>query len=239
DVGELDGDAPPEVVVLHKLGGSFQAFVYRVEGDRLKQIGGDLKFAQSGWAPHWLYDLDGDGRMELIIASLPSFEARSIDWQVFRFEGSAFRLVASHRQRVEGRVGSPRPPIKLRSALLLTVDYQPPAFLFAREGGDATLIATLPAGADALTPANWRMTRLERQVPVWSGDYDGDGSEEAVLSGYFRESYLVQVRDGRLRGAKLSENAVVQVLPARIDGKPWLVVLYERGGVELIRALVP
>jgi hypothetical protein len=123
--------------------------------------------------------------------------------------------------------------------LLLTGDQEPLLAELTGAGGEFTIIVSIPDGADALNPENWKFTEVSDVIPVWTGDCDGDGVEEIVLSGRFRESYFVQIREGKAHGVKLSEDAITAVLPTRIDGEPYLALVYSRGDVELVQVRKP
>jgi hypothetical protein len=123
--------------------------------------------------------------------------------------------------------------------LLLTGDQEPLLAELTGAGGEFTIIVSIPDGAESLNPANWKFTEISDVIPVWTGDCDGDGVEELILSGRFRESYFVQVRESKAHGVKLSEDAITTVLPTRIDGEPYLAIVYSRGDVELVQARKP
>ncbi len=236
---ELDGVAPLELAVVAQKASTFLLSVYRVERDALQLAASMQTQVRTKWLTYWLRDLDGDGRAELILADLIGRPSRTMQWRVFRYENGAFRQVASQNQRTPYRLGGFYKPIQTQSGLLVVADINPPFAWLTGEGGEVAVLATLPKGADALNPANWQFTLLPDLRPVWYGDYDSNGVEEILLSGWFSESYLIQIRDGKPHGAKLSESAITTVLPTQIDGTPWLVVVYRQGIIELVRIQTP
>lgn len=237
---EIDGDAESELAVLRQEGQAMRIHLYQAEKDALQQISLSQVPVRSQWLPpHWLRDLDGDGIAELILAELPAAVSRTVRWRVYRYENSAFREVASHTQRTRFRVSRLGQFSHLQNELLLTGDHEPLLAELTGAGGEFTIIASIPNGAESLNPANWKFTEISDAVPVWTGDCDGDGVEELVLSGRFRESHFVQVRKGKAHGVKLSEDAITTVLPTRIDGEPYLALVYSRGDVELVQVRKP
>lgn len=239
DAVELDGAPPLELVVFAKKADDLRLSVYHVENDALQRKASLQTPIRHGWLPCWLRDLDGDGKAELILTDLASRPSSILQWRVFRYENGAFREVASHRRKTSYRLGHLYQPVHIQSGLMIRADVKPLFAWLTGAGGDATILVTLPKGKDALDPANWQFTTLLDLRPVWHGDYDGDGIKEILFSGWFTQSYLIQVRDGKLHGVKLSEEAVSIVLPTRIDGEPYLAVVYSRGGVELVQVRKP
>lgn len=236
---ELDGVPPMELAVAAKNSSAFLLSVYRVERDSLQLTASMQTSIRADCPPSWLHDLDGDGRAELILADLTERPSHTVVWRVFRYENGAFRQVASHNQRTPYRFDHFYQPARIQSGLLMRAHFEPAFGWFTGGGGEVAVLATLPKGADALNPANWQFTLLPDLRPVWYGDYNGDGVEEILLSGWSSQSYIVQIRDGKPHGSKLSESAITTVLPAQIDGAPWLVVVYRQGMVELVRIKTP
>lgn len=99
-----------------------------------------------------------------------------------------------------------------------------------------TVLVGFPSGKDALNPANWQFAYFRDTSPLWAGDCDGDGVEELITGHYWgAATYLVQFREGAWRGVKLGEGGMSAVLPVRLKGAPWLVLLSYEGQVEAIR----
>ncbi|MCS7300877.1 MAG: hypothetical protein NZ556_04905, partial [Fimbriimonadales bacterium] len=234
-VAEIDGRAPKELITVRKAA-DFLLQVYRVQGNALRFVAELRVPVRSNlWSTQWLRDLDGDGKAEVVIADIPEQGTRTIRWRVFRFDGGTWREVATHEMRMPTFVKRLSQAADVRSALVFTVDYQPPFASLMGGGGETTVIVLPPSGGVALEPKRWQVHLLKDVSPKWIGDYNNDGVEEFVLSGHFHQSYLFQVQNGVLFGTRLSDQAVSVVLPAAIDGKPSLVVVYDRGVVEVIQ----
>lgn len=236
-VAEIDGRIPKELITIRKAG-SLLLQAYRVQGNALRLVA-ELRapLRSNLWSTQWLRDLDGDGKAEVVIADIPERGARTIRWRVFRFDESTWREVATHEMRMPTFVKRLFQAADVPNALVFAVSYQPPFAFLTGGGGDTTVIVLPPKGVVALEPRHWRVHLMEDVFPKWVGDYNNDGVEEVVLSGPFRQSYLLRVWNGVLFGTKLSDQAVSVVLPTAIDGEPSLVVVYEKGAVEVIQAI--
>ncbi|MFN3689593.1 MAG: hypothetical protein ACK4UU_01555 [Fimbriimonadales bacterium] len=236
---ELDGAAPREVVVIHQSMSTLFVEVYRVDGGALQLLTMLQTPLAHAWQTYWLSDLDSDGRAELILADLPSSPSRRIRWRIFRFQNGVLEEIASFQQPLGYRVRHLHRQKQIQSGFYLSADHNPLFSNLTGAGGSIAVLATRPPGAVALQPATWRFTTLEDVFPVWNGDCDGDGREEMVLSHWHYNTYLLQVRDGKVYGVKLSGKGCSLVLPARLGDEEWLILVYRDGVVERVRVGVP
>ncbi|MCX7992368.1 MAG: hypothetical protein N2651_01735, partial [Fimbriimonadales bacterium] len=238
ELTQLDGDAALELVILRKRG--FQAVqiqTYDVASDGLKPLSMPMQVTAQVSSPSWIRDLDGDGMAEIVIADTPGNQSRTVRWTVFQAQNGQFREIARYDQRLPLAVQIGPGNLSLHRGLAVEGIHTPSLPILT--GGSnvrTTVLVGFPEGRDALNPAKWQFAFLRDASPSWAGDYDGDGVDELIAGGTWDSHlYLLQFRDGVWRGARLGEGGIGSVLPVRVKGKPWLVLLSTEGQVELLR----
>ncbi len=203
-----------------------------------------LPIARGGASPpaiervsYSLSDLDGDGKVEIIVADNSGKQTRTLRWLVLQAHNGQFREIARYQQRLPEAVSLERNTLETQHGMALGV-YRSSSLmgLFGSTPTTRTVLVGFPSGKDALNPAHWQFAYLRDTSPLWSGDYDGDGVEELITGHHLGAArYLVQFRDGVWRGVKLGEGEISAVLPVRLKGTPWLVLLSYEGQVKVIR----
>ncbi len=232
---ELDGTAPRELVVILHIMPNLFVEVYRVQDSKLQWVSKLQTSLRHTWQTYWFHDMDNDGRAELILADLPSSPSNVIQWRIFRFRNGTFQETVSFQQPMGYRIDWLSRQKQIQSGFYLSAHHNPLFSNLTGAGGPIAVLAIPPTGAAALQPSNWQFTTLEDVNLIWNGDLDSDGHEEMVMSGLFFDTYLLQVRNGRVYGVKLSREGCVSVLPTRIGNENWLVLLYRQGRVERVR----
>jgi len=84
-----------------------------------------------------------------------------------------------------------------------------------------------------MRPTRWRVASGEG-IPIWAGDYDGDGNEEYVLS-HPQGGVIAQFREGAWRIASIRRAApIAAAVAVKREGKPVLILIYADGVIESV-----
>jgi hypothetical protein len=153
---------------------------------RLKVIATSPPVGWSFFHMH-LFDLDGDGRKEIVVADI----TRGNLW-VFQWRDGKLKMW-------QGKAGLKDPlywkQIKFGDHLALCIYPQsrsvslfPPRIWFEgrklrwqfRKGVWLSVFCLLPKGEKALSPSNWRIQEAPFGLVSFAGDIDGDGSDEVI-----------------------------------------------------------
>jgi hypothetical protein len=244
-VADLDGDGWMEIVMVAR---DKRLKIWRFDRRerRLKVVAASPPLPVT-WGDFYLrlFDLDGDGRKEIVVA----------DWSgncwVFRWRDGKLRMWQGKAGLKE--VGVYWGQVKFGDHLALctyqfrTVWLFPPRIWFEgrklrwqfREEVVFSIFCLLPKGEKALSPSNWRIHKAPFELR-FAGDMDGDGSDEVI-------GYDGRWRRWRLYHAEVTEAGELRwrdVLLGReepkafamlIDGeRRGLVVGWEDGRLELL-----
>jgi hypothetical protein len=244
-VADLDGDGWMEIVMVAR---DKRLKIWRFDRRerRLKVVAASPPLPVT-WGDFYLrlFDLDGDGRKEIVVA----------DWSgncwVFRWRDGKLRMWQGKAGLKE--VGLFWDQVKFGDHLALctyqfrTVWLFPPRIWFEgrklrwqfREEVVFSIFCLLPKGEKALSPSNWRIHEAPFELR-FAGDIDGDGSDEVI-------GYDFRWRRWRLYRAEVMKAGELRwrdVLLGR--EKPWafamlvdgkrrgLVVGWEDGRLELL-----
>ena len=237
DTAEVDGDPQAELLILQNRLGQITIQVYEIVQGALKPKGLPTQLPASPTALWFIRDLDGDGKVEIIIADDSGKPTRMLRWLVLQAHNGQFQEIARYQQRLPESASLDRAALETRRGIALDV-YRAStlAQIFGGSLNMRTVLVGFPSGKDALNPVNWQFAYLRDTSPLWAGDYDGDGVEELITGHHWGAAiYLVQFCDGAWRGVKLGEGGMSAVLPVRLKGAPWLALLSYEGQVEAIR----
>jgi hypothetical protein len=244
-VADLDGDGWMEIVMV-AVESRLKIWRFDRRERRLKVVAASPPLPVT-WGDFYLrlFDLDGDGRKEIVVA----------DWSgncwVFRWRDGKLRMWQGKAGLKE--VGVYWGQVKFGDHLALctyqfrTVWLFPPRIWFEgrklrwqfREEVVFSIFCLLPKGEKALSPSNWRIHKAPFELR-FAGDMDGDGSDEVI--GYdFRwrrwRLYRAEVtKAGELRWRDvLSGREKPKAFAMLVDGEHrGLVVGWEDGRLELL-----
>ncbi|MCS7301691.1 MAG: hypothetical protein NZ556_09095 [Fimbriimonadales bacterium] len=234
---ELDGQSPRELVCLQpKFGGLLELHAYRWASGKLVQIAAWRHNAELIDAH--VRDLNRDGRKELILGCLlpsaKSIEIVVLDWQ----KGNLQKQTHSIRTPRQLQVGwYEKLEVEAQHTLYFSASARTRPLSAYLES--TTLFLQVDERPEvALEPSRWRWL-LQAGVPFWAGDFDGDGTVEYVLQERAEKDHtirFVQFRNGAWRAASLKHRApVLAVVPAPVQGKPSLVLVFADGHHESVR----
>jgi hypothetical protein len=244
-VADLDGDGWMEIVMVAR---DKRLKIWRFDRRerRLKVVAASPPLPVT-WGDFYLrlFDLDGDGRKEIVVA----------DWSgncwVFRWRDGKLRMWQGKAGLKE--VGVYWGQVKFGDHLALctyqfrTVWLFPPRIWFEgrklrwqfREEVVFSIFCLLPKGEKALSPSNWRIHKAPFELR-FAGDMDGDGSDEVI--GYdFRwrrwrlyRAEMTKAGELRWRDVLLGKDEP-KAFAMLIDGEHrGLVVGWEDGRLELL-----
>lgn len=249
-IAELDGSAPKELVYICLDSSGIKARVYHLEPDKLT-LRCEQSLLHTSYAAFATHDFDGDGREELISSQV---RRESALWHMWRYDGAKFNpTTETHRTLLEepdtvrrvlaGRktfaASTTHRPTQRSMSLQPVASYKMPAVQVgvSEVAGDmrqATVLAGLPDDAPHADLKRWKVTAVDGRV-LWYGDYDNDGNEEYALTRP-EGTVIAQFRDGKWRVKDLARNTpLVAAFPARRDGKPCLILVYQNGVIEAVR----
>jgi hypothetical protein len=244
-VADLDGDGWMEIVMVAR---DKRLKIWRFDRRerRLKVVAASPPLPVT-WGDFYLrlFDLDGDGRKEIVVA----------DWSgncwVFRWRDGKLRMWQGKAGLKE--VGVYWGQVKFGDHLALctyqfrTVWLFPPRIWFEgrklrwqfREEVVFSIFCLLPKGEKALSPSNWRIHKAPFELR-FAGDMDGDGSDEVI--GYdfrwrrWRLYRAEMTKAGELRWRDvLSGREKPKAFAMLVDGEHrGLVVGWEDGRLELL-----
>jgi hypothetical protein len=244
-VADLDGDGWMEIVMVAR---DKRLKIWRFDRRerRLKVVAASPPLPVT-WGDFYLrlFDLDGDGRKEIVVA----------DWSgncwVFRWRDGKLRMWQGKAGLKE--VGVYWGQVKFGDHLALctyqfrTVWLFPPRIWFEgrklrwqfREEVVFSIFCLLPKGEKALSPSNWRIHKAPFELR-FAGDMDGDGSDEVI--GYdfrwrrWRLYRAEMTKAGELRWRDvLSGREKPKAFAMLVDGEHrGLVVAWEDGRLELL-----
>jgi hypothetical protein len=263
-VSDLDGDGWTEIVMMDK-DERLKIWRFDQRERRLKVIAAssplpvtwsasfpfdsfpfDVRLTLAASRPFNLFDLDGDGREEIVITDA------SGNYWVFQWQDGRLKMWKG-RIRVQdvGFLGQ----VRLDHWLALWGYQSRFVWLFLpriwledgkvrwlfRESVGFTVFCLLPKGKQALSPSNWRF----QEAPFYlefAGDIDGDGSDELI--GYdgrwdrYRLYRAELTKSGKLRWRDVllgREELIPKVFALLVDGKRrGLVVWWSDGRLELL-----
>ncbi|MCS7208412.1 MAG: VCBS repeat-containing protein [Fimbriimonadales bacterium] len=238
EAAEVDGDPQCELVVCNQDFRHLELRVLDWSANGLRAQGAPLRLPRSGIAPHWVRDLDGDGKAEIVVSEILN-DGRNIRWTVCQVRDGQLQQVAQHTKRLDASLRRKFPSeLHVKRGVIFSVSSTTLLQRLAGRSSEAVIVLSFPEGKDALNPANWQYTTVHDTDLFWAGDYDGDGTEEVLLSSMLfgrGNTYLLQHRDGKWRVAGLRNRNLGAALPARLNGQPCLVLLYTDGVVEVVR----
>jgi hypothetical protein len=243
-VADLDGDGWMEIVMLAR-DERLKICRFDQRQKRLKVIATSPPVGWSFFHMH-LFDLDGDGRKEIVVADI----IRGNLW-VFQWRDGKLKMW-------QGKAGLEDAlywkQIKFGDHLALCIYPQsrsvllfPPRIWFEgwklrwqfRKGVWLSVFCLLPKGEKALSPSNWRIHEAPF-VLRFAGDIDGDGSDEVI--GYdFRWRRWRLYRAEVMKAGELRWRDVLlggdepKAFAMLVDGeRRGLVVAWEDGRLELL-----
>jgi hypothetical protein len=246
-VADLDGDGWMEIVMVAE-DKRLKIWWFEQKEKRLKVVAASPPLPVT-WADFsfFLFDLDGDGRKEIVVAD----ESGNYFW-VFQWRGGKLRMWQS-RIGVQEEIEIEPKLVKFGDQLALCGVLWRPVLLFPPrvwlEGWRLqwefqgavwfSVFCFLPKGERALSPSNWRIQEAPFDIE-FAGDIDGDGSDEVI--GYdFRwrrwRVYRAEVtKAGELRWRDvLSGREEPKAFAMLVDGKRrGLAVGWEDGRLELL-----
>jgi hypothetical protein len=194
-----------------------------------------------------LFDLDGDGRKEIVVAD------QSRNFWVFQWQDGKLKMWKGE-VGVQGVIADIEPKLvkfgdqkALCGVLWHTVWLFPPRVWLEgwrlqwkfREEVQFSVFCLLSKGERALSPSNWRIHEAPFEVE-FAGDMDGDGSDEVIgYDGRWRRWRLYRAevtKAGELRWCdvllgKDEPNAFAMLVDGKRRG---LVVGWEDGRLELL-----
>ncbi|MCS7208413.1 MAG: hypothetical protein NZ874_02475 [Fimbriimonadales bacterium] len=234
---EMDGQPPRELVYIgaQPAGNHIDVSVYRYANRKLNLV---ARHQVVGWAPSCMVgDLGGDGRGEIVLGTIP-LQSRHLHLRLFALENGV--LHEQQRAVQLPRTCSPSSfdivQLAPKSVFACTVRARRDALRMGRHF-DLTVLVGLPPAPDAVRDVNqWQVAFLNGRVK-WSGDCDGDGTPEYVLTDAdgSKTSWVAQYKDGMWRAARVKGRApILSVAAAPYRGTPALLLLYASGEAESV-----
>lgn len=224
----LDGQAPDELVYIAPMPPDTELRIYRYQNGAFTLIA-QKRYSGASIGVR-VYDLNGDGVDELLVASQTRGRG-ALTLSLLRLQN---RTLHETPRRLADRafyLETPRFPALRRSAAF-RYDTQR-GLLSPRTEVRTALIGFPPPSEEAMRPTRWRVASGEG-IPIWAGDYDGDGNEEYVLS-HPQGGVIAQFREGAWRIASIRRAApIAAAVAVKREGKPVLILIYADGVIESV-----